>query len=70
MRSSRSCWYMPNLLQLHSSKKEGVKQSLILKLNETNHKKRPHNTMGQAPEKIDLSPFESWDLFQNDQHKL
>ena len=26
--------------------------------------------MGQGPEKIDLSRFESWDLFQNDQHKL
>ena len=26
--------------------------------------------MGQDPEKIDLSRFESWDLFQNDQHKL
>ena len=29
-----------------------------------------HCTMGQGPEKIDLSRFESWDLFQNDQHKL
>ena len=26
--------------------------------------------MGQGPEKIDLSLFESWDLFQNNQHKL
>ena len=29
-----------------------------------------HDTMGQDPEKIDLSRFESWDLFQNDQHKF
>ena len=26
--------------------------------------------MGQGPEKIDLSLFECWGLFQNDQHKL
>ena len=26
--------------------------------------------MGQGSEKIDLSPSESWDLVQNDQHKL
>ena len=38
------------------------------------HKKilRAQNLLlqGQGSEKIDLSPSESWDLVQNDQHKL